>query len=282
MSKQERAPRGQTTASPSARPFGEEGRGLRRLLIGYGIFSAAVVLFYAFVCTPVNLYLISDIAYWDTPFSIFWDYLMDAVNYLYFWGGFAFLLVGCERFSFRGGATLFCVYLAASLIRYPFDLLSNYMMWGFPAPTIFVSDELGELLVNIGLDFLLGGVALLILFFYGKKRVRQGISDAQTAFRPFRLNLPTERTALWLALIPATVKILTRIRYDQFYNAHYYTVKPSLGDLIEETFLFYLIDLLMIPVGYLAVSGIRFLAVRGLRRREEKKSAQKSASEPPQ
>jgi len=60
-----------------------------------------IVLFYAAICTPVNIWINSDILIAETLFPTVWDFVIELVNYAFYWSAFSYLLYIFFRFETR-------------------------------------------------------------------------------------------------------------------------------------------------------------------------------------
>lgn len=224
----------------------------------YALFQAVIVLAYAFICTPVSAYLNSDILLAGTILPLLLDAVMLLLNYLFYWMSYAALLFLCLDKGFRACRTVLIVYAAAVFFRYPLNLIGGSLVLGFPTASVFLSQELPEMLFGMGMDLVLIAVALLPLRYLLRHLPQSGINVPD----PAELTLPSclpigrwlekgnivLRTVLFLALIPAGIQLLLRLYYDIFFWG---AIRGWL-DLLW-VILYYLSDLVFIPVGYLVM-----------------------------
>lgn len=230
----------------------------------FAVLIFALTLFYAAVCTPLYLLFSSNILFEDSVLPLLWDVLMGACNYLFYWGSFAFLLFLGARYSLRQCKAFFAVYAGAVLFRYTANLLASFLVMGFPTWSTFASSDLPYLLFDVVMDLVLMSLAVLAfhlivdqtpLNIAANGSLMQAEEDVDCprlqlwcdAQKLYDKSNALHRTAVWMGLIPAGLKMITRIIYDISYGA------PTDGVDLMWMIVYYVIDILCAVVGYLVI-----------------------------
>jgi len=204
-------------------------------------------LLYAVVCTPLYHITNTNILFRDGIASLLVDYLMDIMNYLYYWLIFAFLLfVGVTL----GKTTLFGPYLlviaATTVFRYFASLLSGYILNGIPTKWDVWSDDLLYLGIDVLMDFV--QIAAVFLIVYSRAwRMTRDPKFVPVSKLTDRKN-PVALTAAFLAAIPAVIHLITRVIFDIWKG---YTPRSG-GDLLW-MILGYSSELLAFVAGYFVI-----------------------------
>ncbi|MBQ9761246.1 MAG: hypothetical protein IJW16_07850 [Clostridia bacterium] len=247
----------------------------KRLTLIYAVLIFGIALFYAAVCTPVHIWAYSNILVSETVFLIVWDGVVTAVNYLFYWVSFAFMLYFFARFTAKNSKSVLFVYLGASAFLYLANLLSSCIVNGFAD---FVLNDLLDVLMYTALDAAQMAFAALLAWWALKpaqehaRRVylkARGDDPEATLKMPrflpftrlFDLKNPLMRSAFLASAISAVFHIASRIRYDIFFGAPVNT-----ADLLWMIFA-YVSELIAWLVGYF----IMILLLNHLDIREGKK-----------
>ncbi|MBR7098826.1 MAG: hypothetical protein IKC59_05360, partial [Clostridia bacterium] len=93
-----------------------------------GFCLLALALFYALICTPVYILSSTNITLSETVFPLVWDFVQDAVQFLYYWTAFAFVFYFAVQFSLGHAKKIVFTYAACSFGRYFLSLFVGYLM----------------------------------------------------------------------------------------------------------------------------------------------------------
>lgn len=209
------------------------------------IFSVALVLVYAFVFTTVNILITSDALMARSILPVLWGIVMDVSNFLFYWIAFAFLIL--FGFSYDRKTKGFWIsYAAVVLARYLLNQLASSLFFGFSSINDFLSDSLPFMLIEIVMDLLQMLVAFWIVRSLSRDP-RNSLVDHIPSDRLFDFSNPILKAAFWVSVIPAAVRILSRLIYDLFIG-----LPKSFGDLLWMV-TYYLFDLLSFLVGYFVI-----------------------------
>ena len=196
------------------------------MLLHFGLWLSTIAVFYAVVCTPIFHVISSDPLLTETVYPLLLDFSMQFLNFLCYWCAFSYVIYAFFRFGFDRGYAFPLLYAVVVLIRYPINLASGFCMMGLPTVSDFLSNYLPYLLIDIVLDLLWMLILLLVLRTVHKKQPyvqrsrRGGVLFANVPFSGmFQLKNPVQRTALWAALIPAAVQLLSRVVFDVAWGA---------------------------------------------------------------
>ena len=150
------------------------------------------------------------------------EVLEPLINYLFFWGSFAFLLYALGHYSVKDSAFVLVFYAIGTVLRYLLQNIAFIFMMGINAweSEFYVSD----LLISIVLDWLVMGAAFGIAWLFHRKRMPQSIfntkeqrlisEDLFVFSRFFDLKNSLLKCALWMAALPSAVRLLLRAWYD--------------------------------------------------------------------
>ena len=217
----------------------------KKTWIGYGIWTLVLTVFYAAVCTPINLWLTSDILILQTVIPLLWDVLLNLVNFLFYWISFAYLLFLFVTWGTKGQKPFFILYGGVVVFRYCANLLASFCVVGFPKWGAFWSDFFPYLLIDIGMDLLQMLIAALVVARFLQNR------DAKKDTLPFQglwdRSNRLQGTAGWLALIPSALMLISRVIYDISLGG-----AAGLGDLLW-MITYYASDIVSIFVGYFVI-----------------------------
>ncbi len=212
-----------------------------------------LVLFYAIVCTPVYLWISSDILIADSVLPLLWDTLMSVCNYMFYWIALAILLYALIRWRIAESKPLFISFAVLSAVRYFANYVAARFVLGFQSVNDFFTDDLMYILLDIVFDLALMAVAVLLMYTVLKNKLSYGASEGErAAFLSEHLPIdsmldlknPIATSALCAALVPAAFKLLSRLIYDFSYGA-----PMGLVDLLW-MISSYVLDLLAVLVGY--------------------------------
>jgi hypothetical protein len=212
-----------------------------------------IVLFYAIVCTPVFLWISSDILISATVLPLLWETLMSVCNYLFYWIALATLLYAVIRFGIADSKRYFVSFAVLSAIRYFLNYLSARVVLGFPSVNDFFTDDLLYILLDVVFDFALMAIAVLLIHTVVKSKLSYEATEQERSsffamYFPissvFDINNPIAKAALYAAIVPSAFKLLSRLIYDFSYGA-----PRGLVDLLWMVSS-YVLDLLALLVGY--------------------------------
>ncbi|MBQ8433079.1 MAG: hypothetical protein IJX28_09375 [Clostridia bacterium] len=217
----------------------------KKALKSYGILILILTVFYAAVCTPVNLWITSDILIMQTVFPLLWDVLLNFVNILFYWISFAYLLFLFAFWGVKKQFAFFLTYGGIVVFRYCANLLASYCVVGFPEWEVFWSDALPYLLIDIGMDLVQMLIGVWIVYSY--VNCRKNTKDGLPIQKLFDATNPILRVVWKLAIIPAALMLLSRVIYDIYLGGAY-----GLTDLLW-MITYYASDLISVLVGYFVI-----------------------------
>ena len=220
-----------------------------------------IASFYAIVCTAVSRWASSDVLIADTVFPSIWDMIQRTVMISFYWVAFSFWCYLSARYTMRKSASFLIVYLACVVVRYFLSWLIGALMLLEPFEWSVFFEDLLYTVLDILFDLMqMGLVILLFYLFVARKKTSQKI-EIQIG-KAFAFSNPFLRCLLFSAMIPAVIRILSRIRYDIFYGA-----PQDIFDLLFMIF-YYVSDVLFALIGYLVI----YLIVSHLKLREEERA----------
>ena len=212
---------------------------------------SAISLFYAVVCTPIFHVLSSDVLLQTSIYPLLLDFIMQFLNYLYFWIAFSYALYAFFRFDLSNCYSIFGVYCGTVVARYLANLIAGFFMTGVPLWKDFVSGYLPYLLIDICLDLAQMGVLIWVLTAVKNKhalqmyRKRGSFLLSNLPFSGmFNFINPIQRAVFWAAVIPASVQLLSQIIFDMFQG-----LPLSLSGMLWMIF-YYLLTVIYLFVGY--------------------------------
>jgi hypothetical protein len=159
-----------------------------------------------------------------------WTELIGPImDFSFYWGSFAFLIYIYLRFGKKQIQYFVLICAAAVVARYLFTMLVSFSIMSFPGWDIFWEEEFWGALFSIMMDCLqMIGVLLLAEFCcrrplmsakaYSKGREGEElIADCLPVEGLFNLKQPIVKLCFLAALIPACIKLLSRLYYDIFF-----------------------------------------------------------------
>ena len=175
----------------------------------------------------------------NSIFPQIWDLLQSLLQFSFYWVAFSLLIYLCAEHGLSNNRTLLRSYVLCVSARYLLSLLIGFFMNGWND----ILENLLYMLLDVAFDSLqLLIVVWMISKWIGKDKLKKG---AEISSKFFDFKLPTQKTLFWAILLPCTIRILSRIRYDIFYGA-----PQGIVDLIGMT-IFYLFDILIFFIAYL-------------------------------
>ena len=203
---------------------------LKRLKRQFLIFLIACVVFIAAVYTPVYLLLSSNVLWRNSIFLLLWMELLEPLmNFVFYWGSFAFLVYMYLRFGKKQIKPFVLIYAVAVTARYFITLIVNFLLMAFPGWDVLLGEELPSALFTIVMDGLqMLGVLLIAEYccrrpLMSSKTYQKGaegeemMADLFPIKTLFNLKDPLSRLCFFAALIPAGIKLLSRLYYDIFF-----------------------------------------------------------------
>ena len=194
------------------------------------IFAIACVGFISVIYTPIYLLLSSDVLWRNSIILFLWTEVMGPLSdFAFYWGSFAFLIYIYLRFGKGQSKPFLIIYGAAVVARYLITLIVNFSLMSFPGWDVLFGEELLSALFTIAMDALqMLGVLLLTEFCclrpllgtkaYSKEKMGE---EMMADFFPieglFNLKKPLPKLCFFASLIPAGIKVLSRLYYDIFF-----------------------------------------------------------------
>lgn len=222
-----------------------------------GFLMLALAAVYAFICSPVNIFSYSNILISNSAFPIFWDFINDAVQYLYLWIAFAFVIYFSTKYSIKECWKLLTFFTSCSLGRYLFSLLislainNDWEVFGY---------EFKYVLIDVLSDLLMMGAVILLIYLTVVRNTKQGTRIESVQYVSLlQISNPLIRCILASAFVPALLRVVARIFYDLFLGA-----PQGKADLIS-MIVYYTGDILCGVIGYLVI----FLLVSQLKLKDE-------------
>lgn len=237
----------------------------KALTLRFGIILFALALIYAAVCTPIYLWAMNDIAVLETVFPTVWDVIMNLINYAFYWIAFAFLLFAVSRFLFRNCAAPFAVTGAAVVFRYLANLVAAGVSEGF---TSLSASDFGYAVLDIVLDLVQVSLVGLIAFLSMNRQQADvlrrravetykgsGVTVPMPEWLPigrlFDFRNPLAFAAFLAAMVPALIKLISRMIYDFSLFGPAQNTADALWMVV-----YYVSDLLFGFLGFLAITLI--------------------------
>ena len=212
---------------------------------------------YALVCTPVYYVANSNVLFQDSIFTFAWDFVNDAVQYLYYWVSFSFVIFFAVKYAFRSIGRLLTFFSLCSAGRYFLGLIvvliidRDWELFGYEMKQV-LEITLGDLLM-------MSLVVLLIYLILARKGNNKEVSRSFQSSSVLRFSNPLLGCMLAISFVPALMRILSRARYDLFLGA-----PQGKADLIS-MIIYYVGDVLCGVIGYLII----FLIVSQLNMKPE-------------
>ena len=203
---------------------------LKRTKKQFLIFAIACVGFISIVYTPIYLLLSSNVIWRNSILLFLWTELMGPImDFSFYWGSFAFLIYIYLRFGKKQIKHFAIIYAVAVAARYIITTIVNFLLMSFPGWDVLLGEELPSALFTIGMDGLqMLGVLLLAEYccrrpLMAAKAYRKGaegeemMADLFPIKGLFNLKDPLSGLCFFAALIPAGIKVLSRLYYDIFF-----------------------------------------------------------------
>ena len=239
----------------------------RKTVRNGGIILGVLALFYALICTPVYIFLASDVTLANTVLPQIWDVVQDATQLAFYWISFAFVIYLSAKFSIRESRPMLGVFACCSFGRYFLSLMAGYVLLAGSSGWDSLGEDLLYLLIDLlGDALLMGLVFILIVLILKPKKIYDSELDP-SAKQEHVLHFPSLfdrsnavlRCILFAALVPAVLRIASRIRFDLFFGA-----PQNKADLIW-MILSYCGDICSWLIGYLVI----FLVIHRMNQADE-------------
>ncbi len=221
----------------------------RKQLIG-GLVLLGLSLFLATIGTILTIVINSDISLSETILPSIWDLLLAFMQFVFYWICIFLFVSGVLEKGIRGFSPLWIWFLGSSFVRAFGNMLVSYFMNmdSFDSDTfienVFYSSQ--EILMDIGF-FLLIFLILYLTIIRKSTEKNENFQSLSLFKKPFSvINL----AVLLSVLIPSLFRVISRIRYDIFFGA------PQNSADIIWMIIYYLLDVLMLLVGYLIVISL--------------------------
>ena len=194
------------------------------------IFAIACVALVSVIYTPIYL-LISSNVIWRGSILLFilTEFVEPLLDFSFYWGSFAFLIYIYLRFEIKQIKHFAIIYAIAVAARYILTMLATFSLMSFPNSQAFWGEELPSAIFSIGMDILQGlGVLLLAEFSCRRPMMRaksyskgnegkELIADCFPIEGLFNIKKPLPKLCFFASLIPAGLKLLSRLYYDIFF-----------------------------------------------------------------
>ena len=223
----------------------------RKLLVRFSLSLLILTFLYASVCTPIYLWAVSDILIADTVFPLLWDVVMSLLNYAFYWIAFSQLLYSVFRLGWHHTIPMVFIYSGIVVFRYLANTVANIVMNGWSND--FWNYSFPYVLTDIGLDLAVLAVALIIIYSVTKrlpidteKERTQTIGLQFPIIKLFDFHKKLTLIAFLLALVPASVQLISRMIYDISLVGS----AQGIADLLW-MIVFYVSDLASVFIGYL-------------------------------
>lgn len=203
---------------------------IKRAKKSFLIFAVACVALLSVIYTPIYLLLSSNVLWRNSVLLFLLTELVDPlIDFSFYWGSFAFLIYIYLRFGKKQIKDFVIVYASAVAARYFLTLFVGYLLMSFPKWKTFLGEELPSALFSIAMDALqMLGVLLLTELCcrrpmmasktYTKGREGQELlADCFPLEGLFDLKKPIAKLCFFASLIPAGLKLLSRLYYDIFF-----------------------------------------------------------------
>ncbi len=203
---------------------------IKRVKKHFSIFAIICVVFLSFIYTPVYLLLSSNVVWRGSVLLFLLTELIEPlIDFAFYWGSFAFLIYIYLRFGKKQIKDYAIIYAVAVVARYLFTMLAGYILMSFPDAKTFWGEEFLSALFSIGMDALqMLGVLLLTEFccrrplmqtkMYSKgSDGEEMLADCFPIEGLFNLKKPLSKLCFFSALIPAGLKLLSRLYFDIFF-----------------------------------------------------------------
>ena len=203
---------------------------IKRLKKQFLIFAIACVAVVSVIYTPVYLLLSSNVVWRGSVLLFLMTELIEPlIDFSFYWGSFAFLIYIYLRFGKTQIRRFAIVYAVAALARYFLTMLAGYVLMSFPDAKTFWSEDFTSVLFGICMDALqMIGVLLLAELccrrpMMNAKKYSHGaegeelIADCFPIEGLLNIKKSLPKLCFFSALIPAGLKLLSRLYYDIFF-----------------------------------------------------------------
>lgn len=203
---------------------------IKRAKKSFLIFAIACVALVSVIYTPMYL-LVSSNVIWRGSVLLFLltELIEPLLDFGFYWGSFAFLIYIYLRFGKKEIKRFAIIYAVAVAARYILTMFVTFLLMSFPDAPTFWGEEFPSAIFSIGMDVLQGlGVLLLAEFCcrrpmmsaksYSKGREGEElIADCFPIEGLFNIKKPLPKLCFFSALVPAGLKLLSRLYYDIFF-----------------------------------------------------------------
>ena len=203
----------------------------KRLTAGATAIMIGIAFFYAAVCMPVLIWAKSDVVLEESIFLVVWELVSTAINYLFYWVSFSFMLYFAARFTLQNCKALLGWYVGACAVMYLVSLISSGVLNGV---TAFSLRDIGDVAMYVGFDSALMAIAVFVAWkVLGKAQeeaaceyVIKEPDDADDLsilpqFLPFTSYFNFKNTVMkalfWIVFIPSAWHLFSRLYYDIFF-----------------------------------------------------------------
>ncbi|MBR2721851.1 MAG: hypothetical protein IKB75_03635 [Clostridia bacterium] len=211
-------------------------------------------LFHAVIFHPLYLFITNDVLFQGTVLALLFYTLSDLFSYVFFWVSFAFLVIVVTRFGTRSGVGLLGLFAGGMALYHALDILSGYLVMGFPSADVVLSDVLIGILLVTFLDACLFGASLLVLYLITAKTGKDHATGSNLFLRamPPQSTLDFRNPMSMCALLPSVILGLSKIATRLYYDFAFIGAPQSIIDAFW-MITYYLADLLAILLGYLLI-----------------------------
>lgn len=230
----------------------------KQLKKAYLIFAICCVALLSVVYTPIYLLLYSNVIWQNSVVLFLWTELVKPlVDFAFYWGSFAFLIYIFLRFGKVQTKFFVIIYAVAAVARYFLTTLVSYLLMSFPGWDTIWEEELPMMLFSSVMDCLqVVGILLLTEFCCRRPLMRRNaylkgeaekkmFADCFPIEGLFDWKKPLPKLCLLASLIPAGLKILSRLYYDLFF----WGMPQDITDLLL-VITYYVSDIAALLIGY--------------------------------
>ena len=202
---------------------------LKRAKKNFLTFALVCVAVLSLVYTPIYLLLSSNVLWRNSVLLFLLTELVDPlIDFSFYWGSFAFLIYIYLRFGKKQIKDFLIVYASGVAARYFITLFVGYLLMSFPKWKVFFGEELPSALFSIAM-YALQMLGLLLLTELCRRSVTAGktytkgregeelIANCLPVEGLFNLKQPIVKLCFLAAIIPAGLKLLSRLYYDIFF-----------------------------------------------------------------
>lgn len=203
---------------------------LKRSKKQFLIFAIACVTVLSVIYTPIYLLLSSNVVWRGSVLLFLLTELIEPlIDLAFYWGSFAFLIYIYLKFGKKQIKDFIIIYAVAIVARYFLTMFAGYLLMSFPDVETFWGEDFLSALFSIGMDVLqMIGVLLLaefccrrpIMQIKNNFKASEGediLADCFPIEGLFNLKNPLSKLCFFSALIPAGLKLLSRLYFDIFF-----------------------------------------------------------------